>query len=291
MDDIRILLVEDSELDAELIGVRLRGDGLGGNVTRVQTRQAFLAACQGGQFDVILCDYSLPAFDGPTALAIAREHCPQMPFIFVSGMLGEEIAIDLLKRGANDYVLKQRLERLVPAVRQAVAQRRERTEREAVEAKLRASEHRYRLLVENLDDYAVVMADLDGVITSWNIGAQRVLGFSEAEILGKPLATFFTLRQQLSKRDGRPPYRFTVSGALRLPSGVAKADGCAGKVTVEAKLKAKRVARKTASLNAACQFKTTLTAPRKGSISITAAFTGTASVAALSARTVRVTAG
>lgn len=192
MDDIRILLVEDSELDAELIGVRLRGNGLVGNVTRVQTRQAFLAACQSGEFDVILCDYSLPAFDGPTALAIAREHCPQTPFIFVSGMLGEEIAIDLLKRGANDYVLKQRLERLGPAVRQAVAQRRERAEREAVEARLRASEHRYRLLVENLDDYAVVMADLDGVITSWNIGAQRVLGYGEAEIVGKPLATFFT---------------------------------------------------------------------------------------------------
>jgi PAS domain S-box-containing protein len=192
MDDIRILLVEDSDLDAELIGVRLRGEGLGGNVTRVQTRQAFLAACQAGQFDVILCDYSLPAFDGPTALAIAGEHCPQTPFIFVSGMLGEEIAIDLLKRGANDYVLKQRLERLAPAVRQAVARRRERAGREAVEARLRASEHRYRMLVENLDDYAIVMADLDGVITSWNIGAQRVLGYSESEIVGRPLATFFT---------------------------------------------------------------------------------------------------
>ena len=93
------------------------------------------------------------------------------------------------------------------------------------------------------------------------------------------------------KRDQRAPYRFTVSGSLQLPSTVAKADGCAGKVTVDAKLKAKRVARKTVSLDSACRFKTTLTAPKKGSISITAAFAGTASIAKLSARAVRVTAG
>jgi hypothetical protein len=93
------------------------------------------------------------------------------------------------------------------------------------------------------------------------------------------------------KRDKRPPYRFTVSGSLQLPSTVAKADGCTGKVTIDAKLKAKRVARRTVSLSSACQFKTTLTAPRKGSISITAAFAGTASITAVSARAVRVTAG
>ncbi|MDA0162922.1 Ig-like domain-containing protein [Solirubrobacter ginsenosidimutans] len=93
------------------------------------------------------------------------------------------------------------------------------------------------------------------------------------------------------KRDRQAPYRFTVSGTLQLPSTVAKAEGCGGKVTIDAKLKAKRVARKTVSLNSACQFKTTLTAPRKGSISITAAFAGTATIAAVKARAVRVTAG
>jgi len=191
MDDIRILLVEDSDLDAELLAARLRAERLPVTLTRVLTRDAFEAACDRADFDVILCDYSLPAFDGPTALAIARERCPGAPFIFVSGMLGEEIAIEVLKRGATDYVLKQRLERLGPAIRQAVQGGRERAGREAVEAKLRAAEHRYRLLVENLDDYAVVMADLDGRITSWNIGAQRVLGYAEQEILGRPLATFF----------------------------------------------------------------------------------------------------
>jgi PAS domain S-box-containing protein len=192
MDDIRILLVEDSDLDAELIGARLRAERLPVVLTRVFTRGDFEAACDRGDFDVVLCDYALPAFDGATALAIARERCPGAPFIFVSGMLGEEIAVDVLKRGATDYVLKQRLERLGPAIRQAVQARRERAEREQVEAKLRAAEHRYRLLVEQLDDYAVVMADLDGRITSWNVGAQRMMGYAEQEILGRPLAVLFT---------------------------------------------------------------------------------------------------
>jgi PAS domain S-box-containing protein len=213
MDDIRILLVEDSDLDAELIAARLRAERLPVVLTRVFTRGDFEAACDRGDFDVVLCDFSLPAFDGATALAIARERCPGAPFIFVSGMLGEEIAVDVLKRGATDYVLKQRLERLGPAIRQAVQARRERAEREQVEAKLRAAEHRYRLLVEQLDDYAVVMADLDGRITSWNVGAQRMMGYAEQEILGRPLAVLFTpedraagapeQERQTAARDGR----------------------------------------------------------------------------------------
>jgi large repetitive protein len=93
------------------------------------------------------------------------------------------------------------------------------------------------------------------------------------------------------KRDRRSPYRFTISGSLQLPSSVTKADGCSGKVTVEAKLKTKRVARKTAALTSACRFKTTVTAPRKGAISIAAKFAGNATIAAVSAHAVKVTAG
>ena len=236
MDDIRILLVEDSPLDAELVGVRLRGAGLHGTITRVQSRGEFEAACDRGEFDVILCDYSLPGFDGPTALAIARERCPGTPFIFVSGMLGEEIAVDVLKRGATDYVLKQRLERLAPAVRQAVTQRRERRDREEIEARLRASEHRYRLLVENLRDYAICMADLDGRITSWNAGAQRVLGYAEHEIVGQPLDVFFTPddraagapqhERETAARDGRAlddRWHLRKDGSRFFASGVTAA--------------------------------------------------------------------
>jgi signal transduction histidine kinase len=140
----KILLVEDSDLDAELIRARLRAEGLvgddDGGPTRVQTRDDFVAALRGGgRFDVILCDYSLPSFDGPSALALAREIAPETPFVLVSGMLGEEIAVDMLKRGATDYVLKQRLERLGTAVRQAIVQRRERAAREQAQEELRAA--------------------------------------------------------------------------------------------------------------------------------------------------------
>jgi hypothetical protein len=93
------------------------------------------------------------------------------------------------------------------------------------------------------------------------------------------------------KRDRRAPYRFTVLGVLRLPSTVTKADGCTGKVTVDAKLKTKRVARKSATITSACRFKATLTAPRKGALSITAAFAGSARIAAIGTRAVQVRAG
>src|SRR5262245_42560605 len=92
----------------------------------VATRDAFLAALGDFHPDLILADYSLPSFDGIAALSIAREQCPAVPFVFVSGALGEELAIETLKQGATDYVLKQRLERLVPAVRRALLDAEER---------------------------------------------------------------------------------------------------------------------------------------------------------------------
>ena len=123
---------------------------------------------------------------------------------------------------------------------------------------------------------------------------ESVTGPATTQIANKPAAPAKARGLSLKvapKRDNRAPYRFAISGSLQLPSTVAKADGCGGKVTIDAKLKAKRIARKTVSLNSACQYKTTLTVPKKGSISITAAFARTATIAAVSARAVRVTAG
>src|SRR5262244_4189680 len=94
---------------------------------RVATRAAFLDALRDFNPDLILADYSLPSFDGIAALSIAREQCPAAPFVFVSGALGEELAIETLKQGATDYVLKQRLARLAPAVRRALGEAEERT--------------------------------------------------------------------------------------------------------------------------------------------------------------------
>jgi CheY-like chemotaxis protein len=113
---LRILLLEDSLLDTELIQMNLINGGIDGELVRVETRTDFLRALEVDSFDLILSDYSLPSFDGISALEIAQATCPEVPFIFVSATLGEELAIETLKSGAIDYVLKQRLDRLAPAV-------------------------------------------------------------------------------------------------------------------------------------------------------------------------------
>jgi PAS domain S-box-containing protein len=136
---LRILHLEDDRKDAEIIREMLEGDGLACEITRVETRDDFVAslACR---FDLILADFSLPSFDGLSALKIASQRWPDVPFIFVSGTLGEETAIDALKIGATDYVLKQRLARIVSSVRRALREAGDRTERKQAEQQLRRSE-------------------------------------------------------------------------------------------------------------------------------------------------------
>jgi len=136
---LRILLLEDSIQDAELIQELLEADHLVCEVTRVQTRPEFVAALEAGGFDLILADYKLPSFDGLSALKLALNARPDLPFIFVSGF-GEEIAIEALTNGATDYVLKTRLSRLVPSVQRALREARERAERKKAEEALRRSE-------------------------------------------------------------------------------------------------------------------------------------------------------
>jgi signal transduction histidine kinase len=110
----------------------------------VDTRQAFLAALETGHFDLILADYSIPGFDGMTALCLAREQAPDIPFLFVSATIGEELAIDAMHQGATDYVLKQRLGRLVPSVQRALRERDDRRERKRAEEALVQSERQFR---------------------------------------------------------------------------------------------------------------------------------------------------
>lgn len=134
---LRILHLEDSPVDAELIHATLASEGIACEAVRVETRSGFIDAVERGGFDLILADYNLPAFDGISALAIVQERCPEFPFIFVTGALGEEVAIETLKSGATDYVLKHSLGRLVPAVRRAIDDVAARKERQHLEAQLR----------------------------------------------------------------------------------------------------------------------------------------------------------
>src|ERR1700738_3447311 len=126
---LRILSIEDDPKDTKLIQDLLETEGVVCEVTRVDTQAALLASLEQGGIDLILTDYSLPSFDGVSALKLAMKACPDVPFIFVSGTLGEEVAIEALKIGATDYVLKTRLSRLVPSVQRALREARERAER------------------------------------------------------------------------------------------------------------------------------------------------------------------
>ena len=134
---LRILHLEDDPIDAELVRETLEGSGLACESVRVDDRPGFEAALDAGTFDLILADYSLPSYDGLSAQALARERRPDVPFIFLSGTLGEEIAIERLKEGATDYVLKQRLTRLPAAVRRALKEAAERNDRHRAEAEIR----------------------------------------------------------------------------------------------------------------------------------------------------------
>src|SRR5712664_4260595 len=109
---LRILHLEDDPRDAELLQAMLETEGILCHVICVETQADFCAALEQGGFDLILADYTLPSFDGLSALKITREECLDAPFIFVSGTLGEEVAIEALKIGATDYVLKERLSRI-----------------------------------------------------------------------------------------------------------------------------------------------------------------------------------
>lgn len=133
---LRLLHLEDNVRDAELIVALLSGAEFRFEVTRADSSQSFMEALEKHQFDLILCDYNLPSFDGGAALKLARKRHPDTPFIFVSGTIGEDRAIEALKDGATDYVLKQRMERLVPAVRRALREVEEISARKKVEKQL-----------------------------------------------------------------------------------------------------------------------------------------------------------
>ncbi len=141
---LRLLHLEDNPLDADLVMATLTESGISCESLRVDTRSAFLNALKDRDIDLILADYALPGFDGISALALARQHAPEVPFLFVSALIGEELAIDAMHQGATDYVLKQRLGRLVPSVQRALRERDERRERKRAEEALIQSEKQLR---------------------------------------------------------------------------------------------------------------------------------------------------
>jgi two-component system cell cycle sensor histidine kinase/response regulator CckA len=181
---LRVLLVEDRDSDAALAARELQRADLQCETRRVQTEDAFRHELGAFTPDVVLADYTVPGFGGMAALEILQATAPLVPLIIVTGSLDEETAAECIKAGAADYVLKTHLARLGPAVRGALAFRRTRQEKTAAESALRASEQRFRALVEHSWD-AIALFAADGTILYGSPATSRILGYDLTEFVGR----------------------------------------------------------------------------------------------------------
>jgi diguanylate cyclase (GGDEF)-like protein/PAS domain S-box-containing protein len=181
MTDLRLLHLEDSLADAELILVELRRAGFKVTVTRVDSREGFLAAL-GPDLDVILADYNLPHFDAISALGLVQEADLDVPFIIVSGGIGEDVAVAAIHMGAADYLLKDRLTRLAPAIRQALAQKALRTEQLRIAGKLAESQERFRRVFEE-GAVGMALVSRNFRYLEVNEAFSQMLGYTREELL------------------------------------------------------------------------------------------------------------
>ncbi|OPL16424.1 MAG: hypothetical protein AVO39_06120 [delta proteobacterium MLS_D] len=198
---VTILHLEDDADDAERVAREIRSGGLDAKIDRVTDEKGFAKALERGGYDLILADYRLPSYDGLSALETARKRYSHIPFIFVSGVMGEEKAVEALRRGATSYVLKGRLSSwLVPEIQRALKESKADSERgnaekqreEALEA-LRQSEERYRTILDSIQE-SYYELDLAGNLTFFNLTVMMNLGYSDDELRGMNFRTYVVER-------------------------------------------------------------------------------------------------
>jgi PAS domain S-box-containing protein len=193
MDDtIKILVLEDVPLDVELMEAELKREGMNFISRRVETEEEYRKELNEFKPDVILADHSLPHFDGISAMNIAQDISSQTPFIFVSGQMGEEFAVEMLKKGATDYVLKHNLSKLGHSVKRAISEAEEFLEKEKAQEKLAKSEEKYKTLFDLSPDYVVVI-DPDGKVLDINQRMEEDSGLTKVECIGKDINEIFKL--------------------------------------------------------------------------------------------------
>jgi two-component system cell cycle sensor histidine kinase/response regulator CckA len=182
---LRILHLEDDRQDSELVAGCLRAGGMDCRIERVDDRDSFEREVRSGNYHVILSDFKLPAYDGAAALTFAREHRPDIPFILVSGAVGEEAAVGCLVGGATDYVLKGHLSHLIPSLQRALRESEDRQARQRAEEALLLSEQRYRRLFEAAKDGILLLDAVSGRILDANPSVLELLGYSAEKVLGR----------------------------------------------------------------------------------------------------------
>jgi len=180
---LRVLIVEDSEDDTLLMIRELKSGGYDTTYERVETAEAMTAALEKQEWDIILSDYSMPHFSGPEALKLLQESGLDLPFIVISGSIGEDVAVEIMKAGAHDYLMKDNLKRFVPAVDHQLGEAEVRKKRKQAEETLRESEERFRNLFENTHDM-IQSVEPDGRFIFVNRAWLEILGYTEAELPG-----------------------------------------------------------------------------------------------------------
>src|SRR6266496_3308703 len=197
---LRVLIIEDSEFDARILVNTLRQGGYQPTFQRVDTAEALRAALREEQWDIILSDYNMPNFSAPEALRIVQDSGLDLPFIIISGGIGEDVAVAAMKAGANDYLMKGNLARLAPWVERELRESVIRAARRRAEEALRESEQRYRLLWENSTD-AVVLMNSEGVVQFANPAVEEIFGYKSNELVSQGFALLLAerVRGELSK--------------------------------------------------------------------------------------------
>jgi two-component system cell cycle sensor histidine kinase/response regulator CckA len=229
---LRVLLVEDSEFDAFLLVRHLQSHGYETEHRRVQSQPEMEKALTDQEWDLVLCDYHLPGFGVLPALALLKSKELDLPFIVVSGAIGEELAVDLMRAGAHDFIGKGKLTRLIPAIereRREAKARRERT--------LALQKVAYLAAIVDSAEEAIIGQNMEGIITTWNLGAARLYGYEAAEVMGQPVLLIVPplLRQEAAellqrlqgaegaepletvrmRKDGTPVNVFMTMSAIR----------------------------------------------------------------------------
>jgi two-component system, cell cycle sensor histidine kinase and response regulator CckA len=258
MQHLRVLLVEDSELDALLLVRYLQTNGCQPQHERVASGQEMERALAKEQWDVVLCDYQLPDFGVLPALSLLKRKGLDLPFIVVSGAVGEEIAVELMKAGAHDFIAKGGLSRLIPAIERELREAKARGERRAALEKLS-----YLAAIVDSAEEAIIGQNMDGIITTWNTGAERLYGYAAAEAVGEPALLIVppSLHQESSelwqklrrgegtepvetirqRKDGKSVNVCVTMSAIRDPEGhVLGASSIAYDITERKKVEAER---------------------------------------------------